>query len=274
MKRFIKSIIKRIIYPLFGLSIPNRELNIYKTIVFNYLAFGIKGLVKFPVYVFSHTNIYKVGIINIHCEMQRGLIRIGQLDYKSQGVTKFLNNGIIDVYGPVEIGGASIIENSGIITLRGYNRIPDGCQLFIREGFEMGEQSRLGFHSCAMDSDDHYTIDEESLTVHRNTKPIVIGGYNWIANSSFIKKGVKTPDYLIVASANALLTKDYTSLPPYSVIGGCPAKLIKSGIRRIYNENEEREIKSFFKSHTSDMFLKVQLDGKTLDEYCSMSHFG
>lgn len=75
---------------------------------------------------------------------------------------------------------------------------------------------------------------------------------------SFIhKKGTKTPDYLIVASANALLTKDYTSLPPYSVIGGSPAKLLKSGVRRIYNSNMEQKINQFLKKIHQPIHIKL-----------------
>lgn len=271
MRRFIKSVIKRTLYPVLGLSVPDREIHIYKTLLFNFLAFGVKGLIKTPVYIYGHTKIYRVGKINIHCPTTRGILKIGQLAYKSQGITKFLNAGTIDIYGYTIIGGATIIENRGNIVFGGYNQIGDGASLIIREKFVLGEQSRLGFHTFVMDSDDHFTSDAETLVVHKNKKPIYIGKYNWIANKTVIKKGVKTPDYLIVASANALLTKDYTSLPPYSVIGGSPAKLLKSGIRRIYNQKEEARIKKYFKEHPSETSLKIDLGGLSFDEYCSMN---
>ena len=270
MRRFIKSVIKRTLYPVLGLSVPDREIHIYKTLLFNFIAFGFKGLINTPVYIYGHTKIYRVGKINIHCPKSRGILKIGQLDYKSQGTTKFLNTGTIDIYGYTIIGGASIIENRGNIVFGGYNMIGDGASLIIREKFVLGEQSRLGFHTFVMDSDDHFTSDAETLIVHKNKKPIYIGKYNWIANKTVIKKGVKTPDYLIVASANALLTKDYTSLPPYSVIGGSPAKLLKSGIRRIYNQKEEAKLNKYFRENPSVDSVKIDLGGKSFDEYCSM----
>lgn len=231
---------------MLGLSIPNQRINIYKTLLLNFLAFGIKGVWKCPIYVYRNTQIYSVGKIVIECEWRRGLVRIGKLDLKSQGVTKFLNKGTIIFGGYARIEGCTILENYGTIVLGGYNRIADGSYVLIRDTFIMGEHTRLGLHSFVMDSDDHYTINVKNGQVARNTKPIMLGKYNWIASHSYIKKGVITPDYLIVASANALLTKDYSELPPYSVIGGSPAKLLKSGIRRIYNTTEEKKMKKFF----------------------------
>ena len=122
-----------------------------------------------------------------------------------------------------------------------------------------------------MDSDDHYTVDIANRQVSYNKKEIIIGKYNWIASHSYIKKGTKTPDYLIVASANALLTKDYTSLPPFSVIGGSPAKLLKSGVRRIYNSNMEQKVNQFFKENPYTSSYKID-NSIVLDDVCKETH--
>lgn len=214
-----------------------------------------------------NTKIYTVGRINIECAWERGMIKIGQHDLKSQGVTKFHNRGDITVRGNMAIGGCTIIENYGSIVFNGHNYISDGSSIFIRDTFVMGEYTRLGFHTFVMDSDDHFTIDVATRKVARNKKPIILGRYNWIASNSYIKKGVITPDYLIVASANALLTKDYSDIPPYSVIGGSPAKLLKSGIRRIYNSIEEHKINQFFRNNT-DKKEYVYDDLSEIDGIC------
>lgn len=262
----IKNLIKRIVYPCLGLSVPNRTINVYKTLIFNLLAFGVKGLFKLPVYIYYNTNICKVGKIVLHCPMRRGLVKIGELDYKSQGTTKFHNNGAIEIYGPVKIEGGTILDNSGVIEFHGYNRISESSMVLIREKLVIGEQSRIGFHSFIMDSDDHYTIDVETRQVKKNRKEIVIGRYNWMASNTYIKKGVRTPDYLIVASANALLTKDYTDLPPYSVIGGSPAKLLKTGVRRIYNTTNEKKMSDYFKKENKNFVVDKTIE---LGNFCS-----
>ena len=254
---------------VFCLSEPNQKINWYKTIVFNYLAFGFKKGCHLPVYIYRNTKIYNVGTINIKCPIKRGMIRIGQRDYKSQGETRFLNRGVIDIYGVVEIGGCCILNITGNLVLYNAVRIADGSLIVVREKVTIHEQTRLGFHCFLMDSDEHYTVDVNTMRIFRNTKPIEIGSYNWIANKTVIKKGVRTPDYLIVASSNALLVKDYSELPPYSIIGGTPAKLIKSGIRRIYNPYNESVLNKYFSSGSEINYYELALKGsETLDDYC------
>lgn len=269
----LKQRIKRVLYSCVGISFPNQLPNIRKTLVFNFLAFGMDGVRKKPVIIYGNTKIYKVGRIVINCEMKKGLLRIGQLDYKSQGETRFLNDGTIEINGPVAIGGCAIVENYGTIIFKGYNLISDGTSLLIRSKLTVGEETRVGFHSFIMDSDDHYTIDVERKVVSCNKKEISLGAYNWIANRTIIKKGVITPDYLIVASANALLTKDYTDkIPPYSVIGGAPARLLKTGIRRIYNPDNERWLKKYFLENPSENSIAIPVETEQeLEDYCKQT---
>lgn len=54
-------------------------------------------------------------------------------------------------------------------------------------------------------------------------------------------KSAVTPDYTIVAS-NSLYNKHY-NFPQYSLIAGSPVKLIKTGIYRCFDKEEE-EIKN------------------------------
>lgn len=265
---FAKDFIKRLVFPIVGLSVPNQKINFFKTVVFNLRVFGLKGLMKTPIYVYTNTKLYFIGSFKFNVPLERGLIKIGDMDYKSHGCTKFLNMGTIEVNGPVAIGGSCIIENYGLIRFGGYNRIGDGTTLVVRSGFELGFQSGLGFHSLVMDSDDHFTIDTATMEVKRNSKPIKIGAYNFIGNSTFIKKGTITPDYFIVASANALLTKDYTSFDKYSVVGGSPARLLKTGIRRIFNLKNEHIIMDFFVDNSDVDIYKVE-EYTDLDTYCS-----
>ena len=265
---FFKDLLKRVLFYFVGFSVKQNRFRIRKTLLFNFCAFGWKGAWKTPIIIYGNTKIYKVGKINIHCEMTRGLVRIGRLNFKSQGETRFCNSGIINIKGPVRIEGATIIENFGVITFDGSNLISDGSSILIRTELQMGLHSRLGFHSLILDSDDHYTIDTGTRKIYKNSKPIKIGAFNWFGNSTFIKKGVVTPDYLIVASANTLLTKDYSSLPPYSVLGGVPAQIIKSGIRKVFNPHNEREIIKYFENNPKITAFDIDSD-VDLDVFCA-----
>jgi acetyltransferase-like isoleucine patch superfamily enzyme len=66
--------------------------------------------------------------------------------------------------------------------------------------------------------------------------PIKIGAHNWIGNRSNIMKGTITPDYCIVASGS--LCNKKIDAPSYSLIAGVPARLIKSNIYRVLDDEE------------------------------------
>lgn len=54
-------------------------------------------------------------------------------------------------------------------------------------------------------------------------KPVVIGNDVWIGNNAIIMDGIKVGDGSIIG-ANSVVTKD---VPPYAIVGGVPAKIIK-----------------------------------------------
>lgn len=58
--------------------------------------------------------------------------------------------------------------------------------------------------------------------VHSNG-PVVVGNNVWIGDKATILPGVTIGEGAVVA-ANAVVTKD---VPPYAVVGGCPAKVLK-----------------------------------------------
>ena len=51
----IKDKIKRLLFSLVGLSVPNQSLNVFKTLVFNFIAFGIKGIIYRPVFIYQYS---------------------------------------------------------------------------------------------------------------------------------------------------------------------------------------------------------------------------
>ncbi len=252
---------------LVGLSSMREKVSFRKTMLVNFRVCGWTGLWIRPILIYKNTNIYRIGTILITSPLKKGLVKIGCASFKSNGVTKLNNSGTITIDGPLVIGGSSIIDNKGNIHFKGYNVLGDGCTLIIREGLEVGYQSRIGFHSHVMDTDDHFVVDVEKRTVTTNTKRIVLGDFNWLGHNCYVKKGVRTADYLTVAAPNTLLTKDYSDLPPYSVLAGSPAKLLKTGIRRVLNHVNERNLYMHFKNTREDFVVE---DSEDLDMYCSM----
>lgn len=242
--------------------------NIFRTILFNLRAFGWRGAKKLPVYVYGRVKVYKMGRIELHGPIRRGMVKIG-MNSKDTPLpyTIWNNQGVVEVHGRTWINHGCRISNQGRIIFRGGDIISQACVLDIRNGLEFGENVSVGYCSEFVDSDIHYMVDVESRKVCPNTSPIRIGAFNWLGSHTYVKKGTVTPDYTIVASPNALLLKDYSQeLQPYSILGGSPARVIGHGKRRILNHQNEMMIASALKEKGC-----YEMDANVdLDEFCAL----
>ena len=113
----------------------------------------------------------------------------------------------------------------------------DGSRLSIGDRSYLGLNSRLGGKITIGDdvvmgpdvimmtaSHEYRSIDIPiNLQGNIEEREIIIGNDVWIGTRSIILPGVNIGSHSIVASG-AVVTK---SFPEYSIIGGCPAKLIK-----------------------------------------------
>ncbi len=81
--------------------------------------------------------------------------------------------------------------------------------------------------------------------------PIIVGDDVWIGQRATILSGVKIGKGAVVA-AGALVTSD---VPPYSIVGGVPAKIIKY---RFENEVIEKLNKLCFDKLKPDIFVKYR----------------
>ncbi len=137
--------------------------------------------------------------------------------------------------------------------------IAECVRMLVDTEVSVGDYTRITFGCLVIDSEFHFVLNTQTGVVGTTRYPIKIGKYNWIGNSSVIKKGTVTPDYTIVSNGS-MLTKDYTDVPKYSILVGVPAKLKGSGFRRIYNDQKNQELNAYFMEHTDSRKVTLPLD--------------
>lgn len=111
------------------------------------------------------------------------------------------------------------------LSIGNYSHINRGCLIDARGGISIGSSVSVSF-GVNIISDSH---DLQSPIFELKRGPIVIGDYAWIGPNSIILKNVHIGKGAVVA-AGAVVTKD---VPPYSVVGGVPAKIIGSRVKEL-----------------------------------------
>lgn len=147
------------------------------------------------------------------------------------GVKLYRGSNIHMVKGSsIEIGkSVSFCENVKVELLSMRAQVKIGNKTFInrcsnifcKDMVHIGDRCAISWDVTIMDNDFHY------IDANDNSKPIFIGHNVWIGCHSLILKGVHIGDGAVVA-AGSVVTKD---VPPYSVVGGNPAKVIKTDVQ-------------------------------------------
>ena len=136
-----------------------------------------------------------------------------------------------------------LLEENSSITINGtfgiycnsYIRVIKGGELVLDTGF-INENVHITCASkiyigkgCTIARDviirdfDAHSIEQEGFEI---AMPITIGNHVWIGNRAMVLKGVSIGDGAVIA-AGAIVTKD---VPPRTLVGGVPAKVIKQNI--------------------------------------------
>lgn len=212
--------------------------NIIKIIYVNFHFLPFKQAMKLPIDVYGKLRIIgNRGKIIINGQIRPGMIKLG-----SQGRDMFpLDPVILDVRGnlifngPFFIGCGSTIrvENGANLSIGANSRFGAQSILFCEDSIKIGSQVEGSWRCHVMDTDRHEIRNLNTGVISPSHKPIEIGDNVWIGNNVSINKGTMIPDNTIVSS-NSLCNKDYSEVPPFSVLGGVPAKVLSSGKQRIW----------------------------------------
>ena len=144
------------------------------------------------------------------------------------------NGGIIVFHGPCEIATANRINVGpyGCLNIGKYVKIMHFCNITAYTKVIIGDYSWIAHRCQVLDTNFHFIADYNTGTIPNMSRPIKIGAHCWICNNTSIAAGAIIPDKIIVAS-NSLVNKDMSEIPAGSLIGGVPAKFIKSGYVRV-----------------------------------------
>lgn len=85
------------------------------------------------------------------------------------------------------------------------------------------DYNRITQHSFLYNDHDKIRPESELPKYDRFDQEVIIGSDVWIAASASIMRGVRIGDGAVIA-ANTVVTKD---VPPYAIVAGSPAKIIK-----------------------------------------------
>lgn len=93
-------------------------------------------------------------------------------------------------------------------------------------GMSIGYNVNIAAYCHIMDWDYHAVYDENGDCTNDRVKPTIVESNVWLCTHSVVQKGVHIGHDSVVA-AGAVVTKD---VPPNSMVGGVPAKVIRTGI--------------------------------------------
>lgn len=221
------------------------SVNWTKTLCFNFKKFPFSVAKKLPVFFYGKVKLGDLsGAFIIDAPIKTGMIGFGQsfeLFKKAQGIAEFSLSGKLVCKGNVHFGK----DCSVYIGAESYCEIGDMFALGSRgklmclHKIVFGKYVRIGFESQIIDTNFHQIINLETGNKPPKVLPIQIGSYNWVGNRTSIMQNTLTSDFCIVAS-NSLCNKDYSGFGENILIGGIPAKYLKSNISRDWKGEDEQ----------------------------------
>ena len=164
-----------------------------------------------------------------------------QLMYPNNGFFfEIAGDGILEFNGKTFWGNNSAISvgpKGKLIVGEGvYARVQVRCCAY--HYVNIGDNTLFAWNILLMDTSFHTMKDKDS---HKKIQskpfaPIILGKYNWIGSNVTILKGTQTEDYSTIAAGTIISKK--MQAPQYSIIGGQPIKILKTGLYCDKNDSE------------------------------------
>jgi acetyltransferase-like isoleucine patch superfamily enzyme len=229
------------------------DLNISKTIYFNFKVFPWHTAIQLPVYFFGPVKFASLkGAVIIKSDViKRGMVRFG---CREENIIATGEPSRLSIEGELIFKGESkfahaiqiLIWTKGQLTIGDNSWIGSFTKIVAFRSIEIGNNFLASWECQVFDTDFHFIENTKTGTIADTSGTVIVGENVWLGSRSTILKNTIIPAYCIIASGS-LCNKDYSaSCPPGSVIGGMPAKFIKEGVRYIDDKQLEKKLFQHF----------------------------
>lgn len=243
------------------------RLRLFRTLYANFRLLPIKQAIKLPIYVYGPMKLFSLnGTVEFRdTPITSGMLKFGTLDpfsvFDGSGFLALTTKkSKLVCYGPahIDVNAKIKVLGNGEIILGKYVRIRSGVRLICNGSYiKIGDFTGIAFDSQIVNSSFHSIYNVDTRETRRNTLPIEIGKCCWSGNHSNIVAGAKLKDFTIVCSGS-YVNKDFTQSPEENqMVGGSPAKIIKSGYQRVFDWNNELKIISFFNQNKDKIVYQL-----------------
>ena len=218
-----------------------KSVNWFKSIYFNLKMLPFKQAKKLPILFYGKVKFTGLkGKIVFKDSIKFGMVGFGQnyeLMSVSKGNAQLTLNGTFIIGGYIQFGKDFFVyvDQNAILEMGQMSSLGNSGKIICFNNIHFGNYARVGYESQIIDTNFHKMIDLKTNIIGDIIKPIKIGNYNYIGNRVSLMKGTTTPDYCTVTS-NSVLTKDYLMLGENLMLGGIPAKLLRTDIKRAWGE--------------------------------------
>ena len=207
-----------------------------------------KKAIRLPIFIYPRTIFKNTGrVVFIDDDLSLGCIKVGapELSFHQRKIySHIINKGELYLGKNVEIkaGICCAITPSGRLYFENDAKTGANVKIVCCKEIKIQHNTRIGYESQLVDANFHYIETLGNEEFGNIAKPIIIGSWSWIASKVTINAGTILPNNTIVGS-NSFLNKDYTgTVPENSLLAGSPAKLLKTGVRRVWDKDKENEL--------------------------------
>lgn len=237
-----------------------RNLNWIKTIYVNFRTQKVHVAFKLPIFIYGRLTIVELAgkIVLDTPNIWSGMIRLGQNTdrfsaSKGSAMINIPSEGKLIFKGSSTFALDYAFDISGICIMGDCIGIGSGVCFRCWNKMSIGTGTRIAIDTRIFDTNFHYMRNVETGKVMRMLGEVHIGNFCWIGNRSTVMKDTYLPDYSIVAG-NSLLNKDLRDSPEYPTFAGTPAKFIRSGNVRVFDNELENTLHRFFEENPDAKF--------------------